>query len=564
MDPTLVITVFLFAGAGLIAFFLTRRHARRQIDALSRELSEARGALMSAKAGFAARDEELRVRIGEAREEVNQSSQRLVKLADELKATLEEKGQLQSTASRLEEVKEALLERDGRIDSLNAQIVSLERERAEAVKDAQAADRRATEFLTNERDAHTEIMKAEDDQIARLDEFIAHAREVLTTEFKALSADVIRDASGQLIKATDELIEKHGKQTSSEVKLHRQEIETLLKPVEETIKRLDKHVEDSNLSRANAEVLLNDRIEQLNSASESLSCALRKPVVRGSWGEMVLEDALEAAGLVADIDFVLQHTTEREDGRKRTDAIVNMPKGRKLIIDSKNLMESYIALTNADNEAQRSFLAENHSRLLKAHIKALWAKEYWTRYEGLDFVFLFIPHDGMYHAAIRDEAELLREANEKRVFICNPMTLIPLLKAMRYVLDQDRVNKSAEEIRRVGAELYSEVTRFATHMATIGDRLRSTVKAYNEAIPGLDRFIVAKSRKLKQLGSGRGAEAELPDSIEMEPRPFSSEELRGLDIALKEGEEAGETASTPGNNCSDGIEQLSLVSQNRL
>src|SRR5208337_1937527 len=116
MDPTLVIAVFLFAGAGLITLFLTRQHGRR------------------------------------------------------------------------------------RIDSLNAQIVSLERERAEAIKDAQAADRRATEFLTHERDAHTEIVKTKDDQIARSNEFIAHAREVLTTEFKALSADAIRDVSGQLIR----------------------------------------------------------------------------------------------------------------------------------------------------------------------------------------------------------------------------------------------------------------------------------------------------------------------------------------------------------------------------
>jgi DNA recombination protein RmuC len=165
---------------------------------------------------------------------------------------------------------------------------------------------------------------------------------------------------------------------------------------------------------------------------------------------------------------------------------------------------------------------------LKAHIKALSAKEYWRRYEGLDCVILFIPHDGMYHAAIRDEAELIRESSDKRVFISNPMTLIPLLKAIRYVLDQERLNKSAEEISKVGTELYEEITRFALHMSTVGDRLKSTVKAYNEAIPGLDRYIVAKSRKLKQLGSAKGAEAEVPEAIELEMKPFSSQELKAL------------------------------------
>src|ERR1700682_6287544 len=112
------------------------------------------------------------------------------------------------------------------------------------------------------------------------------------------------------------------------------------------------------------------------------------------------------------------------------------------------------------------------------------------------------------------------------------MSLIPLLKAIRYVLDQDRLNKSAEEISKVGADLYGEVARFAENMATIGSRLKSTVNAYNDAIPGLDRFIVAKARALKQLGAGKGAEAELPEAIEVEPRLYSSQELRASNLLL--------------------------------
>jgi len=121
------------------------------------------------------------------------------------------------------------------------------------------------------------------------------------------------------------------------------------------------------------------------------------------------------------------------------------------------------------------------------------------------------------------------------VFVSNPMTLIPLLRAISYVLDQEKLNRSAEEISKVGADLYGEVTRFAMNMSTLGDRLKSTVKAYNDAIPGLDRFIISKSRKLKQLGSAKGNEAELPEPIEVEPRPFSSHELRLLNGSVKQG-----------------------------
>jgi len=542
MAVNLAALVLLAAGVGLITYFVMRTLSRQRADSSARELAEARLAISIANADSEARKEELlkqiaeaRIREEEAKARAMESDRRHLELSSELKVALEEKGKFQNEATRVEEAKAAVLERDAQIRSLNIQITDISRERTEAIKDAEAANQRAADMIAKERETQGEIAKAKDEQIAQLNEFITKARDVLTTEFKALSADTLRDASAQLIRTADSLIEKHGEKTSADVKLHQQHIETMLKPVEETIKRLDKHVEDSDLARTKAEALLDDQVKRLAGASESLTNALRKPVVRGSWGEMTLENALENAGLESEIDFIVQHYTDAEDGQQRTDAIINLPKGRKLIIDSKNLMESYIALANASDEAQRALLADAHSKSLKRHMKALSSKEYWRRYEGLDCVILFVPHDGMYHSAIQDEADLIREACEKRVFIANPMSLIPLLKAVRYVLDQERLNKSAEEISNVGTELYREVTRFAESMAKIGRGLKSTVNAYNDAIPGLDRFIVAKSRALKQLGSGKGAEAELPELIDLEPRPFSSRELRASNQILVAG-----------------------------
>ena len=530
MASYLIIGVLLAATVGLVTFLLTR-------SSVARELADAQDALVRNRADFEGRQEELRKSINEAHERENEAKKKAEKTEEqltvigaELKVALEEKGRFENEATRVEETKATLLQRDDRIESQNGRITDLEREKAEAVRDAQAADRRATEMVGKERETQQAIVNAKDQQIAKLDEFITQARSVLTTEFKALSADNLKEASEQLLKTADGIIEKHGEKTTSDVKLHQQHIESMLKPVEDTLKQLDQQVKDSNLARATAEALLDDQVNRLASASESLTNALRKPVVRGSFGEMTLELALENAGLEAEIDFILQDSTDAEDGRKRTDAIINLPKGRKLIIDSKNLMESYLAFANAKDDTQKSILANLHAKALKSHIKALSAKEYWRRYDGLDCVILFIPHDGMYHAAIQDEAELIREACEKRVFISNPMTLIPLLKAIRYVLDQERLNKSAEEISKVGTELYGDVARFAVKMAQIGNRLQSTVSAYNDAIPGLDRFIVAKSRKLKQLGSGKGHEAELPEAIDLQPRLFSSQELRAANM----------------------------------
>src|SRR5271154_3511502 len=391
MELNLILAILLSATVGLTTYLLTRRHARLQVDSLERELADAKTAFSTARADFDARQQELRNSINDAREreddakaKASESELRASEIAAELKVALSEKAQFQTEAARVEETKATLLDRDTYIQSLNARISGLEREKTEALKDAEAANNRATDMVTKEREARQEIVSAKDEQITKLNEFITQARNVLTTEFKALSADALRDASAQLIKAADGLIEKHEEKTTADVKLHQQHIETMLKPVEETIKRLDKHVEDSDLARTRAEALLDDQVKRLAGASESLSNALRKPFVRGSWGEMTLENALENAGLEAEIDFILQHTTDAEDGRKRTDAIINLPKGRKLIIDSKNLMESYIALASTDDEIEKAVLAEVHSKSLKNHIKSLSAKEYWRRYDGLD------------------------------------------------------------------------------------------------------------------------------------------------------------------------------------
>jgi DNA recombination protein RmuC len=541
MAQILALATLLASTVGLLVYLLTRRSANQKLDAVARELADTRASLLAANAEFEVRQTDLRNTIIEARDRESEAKGRVAlvegrhaALAEELKIALQEKGQFQNEATRVDELRESLLERESENLSLNARILDLEREKLAAQKDAEAASTRAMELVAIEQGASRAVITAKNEQIAKLDEFIGAAREVLSTEFRALSADALNASTAQLLGTADSLIKKQGELTAADVQLNRQQIATMLIPVAETIQRLDRHVADSNLARANAEALLNEQVNRLAGASESLTNALRKPVVRGSWGEMTLENALENAGLEGEIDFVLQHHTDGEDGRLRTDAIVNLPKGRKLIIDSKNLMESYIALAGTQDETQRAVFADLHSRSLKSHIKALSAKEYWQRYDGLDCVILFIPHDGMYHAAIQDEAELIRDACDKRVFLSNPMSLIPLLKAIRYVLDQERLNKSALDISKVGAEIYGELTRFADHMARIGNKLKSTVNAYNEAIPGLDRFIVSKSRTLKQLGSAKGAEAELPDAIELEPRPFSSRELRGSNSLLEE------------------------------
>lgn len=531
----------------LVTYFVISRYAQARLNAANASLVKTETRLVSLQAASAARQEEQDSAISEAREreklartQSELAEGRHLETMSALTKALEEKGALESEAARIDEMRTAVADREAQILSMNSQLLELNKEKVKALKDAEAATALSAELIQQARKSQQAVLNAKNEQITKLNEFISQAKDVLATQFKALSMDTLRDVSKELAKRTQFIIEKHGEKATAEVQVSKEQIQRMLKPMEETMKRLDRRVEEGEVARTRAEALLDAQVQRLAGASESLSSALRKPVVRGSWGEMTLENTLESAGLQSQIDYILQHYTDAEDGQRRTDAIVNLPRGRKLVIDSKNLMETYIALASAEEGGQKSLLADAHSKSLRKHIKALSAKEYWRRYEGLDCVILFIPHDGMYHAAIQGEAELIRDACNKRVFISNPMSLIPLLKATHYVLDQERLNKSAEEISELGAELYSELVRFTGSVAKIGKTLRSTVAAYNDAIPGLDRFIVAKCRALKKLGSAKGSEAEPPSLVEVEPRPFASRELRVLNPPSPQGDDEGE------------------------
>jgi len=262
-----LIAVLLSITVGLTTYLLSRRTSRLRTNALESDLIDVKTALSTAKADFDARQQELRNSINEARERENEAKAKATEseraaseIAAELKLTLGEKARFQTEAARAEEAKTLILERDAYIQSLNGRISDLEREKIVALKDAEAANKRAVEMVANEREARQEVVNAKDEQIEKLNEFISQARSVLGTEFKALSADALRDASAQLVTAADGLILKHEEKTMVDVELHKQQIETMLKPVGDTIERLDKHVADSNVARATAEALLNEQI----------------------------------------------------------------------------------------------------------------------------------------------------------------------------------------------------------------------------------------------------------------------------------------------------------------
>lgn len=415
--------------------------------------------------------------------------------------------------------------RDGQIGLLQTNLTELEIHKAAAVAKAEAESKRAEDVIESERQANRRIVAAKDEQIDGLRKFIEEANETLTKEFKAASSDTLDSVSKRLTEVAEGIIKSNTEKTTEEVQTRKLEIEKMLQPVADTIKRLDGHVEEGEKSRRSAQAVLEKEIERLAGASESLVNAFTRPVVKGQSGERMLEVVLEASGLPREL-YELQHFTESDQGGARTDAVVKLPGGRQLVIDSKNLMDSYLAIDRAETPEEKQDALREHSKALELHIKLLSSKDYSTRYGGFDFVIMFIPSESMYHEAVAHNPDLLRFARDRQVFIANPMTLLSLLGALQCLCRQEKQNLYAAEIATAGQELYSEIGRFAENMAKLGKRIGQTVDAYNTAVPGLDRFILAKSRRLSELGASTNKEPVAPALLEVNPRGFASKELR--------------------------------------
>lgn len=457
----------------------------------------------------------------------NQSAKRLSEVEDLLARSDARANELQRGK---EELVQAIERRDTQFAQVQAATAELEAEKATAIATAQAESRRAEEVIQAERKANSRLLEAKDEQIKKLNEFIEGANERLTKEFKAASSDTLNSVTKHLTQVAEGIIKANTEKSAEEVQTRKLEIEKMLQPVAETIKRLDVHVEEGEKARHSAQAVLKQEIDRLAGASESLVNAFTRPVVKGATGERMLQTVLEASGLPREL-YELQHYTETDQGGARTDAVVKLPGDRKLVIDSKNLVDSYLAIDRAETPEAKQEALRLHSKALDQHIKLLSGKEYATRYGGFDFVIMFIPSESMYHEAVAHNPDLLRFARSHQVHIANPMTLLSILAALQCLCRQEKQNLYAAEIAKAGEELYHEIFRFAENMSKLGRHLGQTVDAYNNAVPGLDRFILSKSRRLSELGATSGKEPVTPLLLDKTPRGFASKELRDQNVA---------------------------------
>jgi DNA recombination protein RmuC len=348
------------------------------------------------------------------------------------------------------------------------------------------------------------------------------AHERVINEFKALSADALRVNRSDFLEQAKEAFAQLHQQSAGDLEQRKQAVEALVKPIRESLEKVDVKMAEIEKARAGAYGALGEQLKalsvaqlQLQTEAARLSTALRSTTYAGSWGELQLRRVVEMADMLSYCDFAEQEFS----GGLRADLVVRLPGGQRIVVDAKAPLESFRAAGDTTDEALRATRLIEHAAKVRSHVDALGAKNYWEQFQPApEFVVLFLPGDHFLTAALQADNLLLDRALARRVLLATPTTLIALLKAAAYGWRQESVSKNADEISALGRALYDRVAGFADNLDKIGRGLDTAVKGYNAAVGSFEGMLLPGARKLAELGARGAKELNAPESVDTAAR----------------------------------------------
>jgi DNA recombination protein RmuC len=299
-----------------------------------------------------------------------------------------------------------------------------------------------------------------------------------------------------------------------------------VKPINEALQASQKQITELEKSRSEAYGGIKSQLESMHLGQQSLAQetqnlvkALRRPEVRGRWGEITLRRLVELAGMVEHCDFQEQVHSVGEDQIIRPDMVVSMPNQRDLVVDVKTPLDAYLAAVEAKDDVQRQLCLQRHARNVREHIRSLSSKAYWAQFTNSpEFVILFIPGDQFLSAALNEDPDLIETALAQQIILATPTSFVALLKAVAYGWRQLALADNAQEIRVLAEDLYGRLATFVTHMNKVGRQLGSSVESYNRAVGSLERKVLPGARKFVELGIHAKKKMEKVKTLDPVPR----------------------------------------------
>lgn len=362
---------------------------------------------------------------------------------------------------------------------------------------------------------------------AGLEARIEAERAGLEDNFKAMAQATLQSNSESFLNLAQERFKNAQANNAHDLEKRTQAIAEMVKPVEKHLMQLNGAVEQLSAT----DKTIREDIQNLSKETAKLTGALKNPAAQGKWGEFVLERLLDKAHLMKGVHYDTQVSLDTEDGRLRPDAIIYLHDGFNIVVDAKAPITEFInRLDDQMDEAAHRELRNNLARSVRAHVKALSAKSYWEQLDGPDFVVLFLPSENIFSTALAADPDLVDYASDNNIVIASPTLMMSLLRVVGLSWRQVAMAKNAQEVSRVGSELFDRINSFATHLSKVGGGINSALAAYNKAIGTFDTRVLVSARKLKELHV-TDKEIETPKLLEGSPRPMASIEVNDDEAA---------------------------------
>jgi DNA recombination protein RmuC len=393
----------------------------------------------------------------------------------------------------------------------------------QAERDADHAARLAGERERAHERQLAELRAATEEKIS----LVSGNREQLAEQMKAISTDTLRQVAGQVEKLAAAQREADRATAAGELGKRTEEIKRSLDPIAQNIKRVSDEVSRLESDRRTTHGQMRQMFEAMNAEvgrlrdqTGTLVSALKRPQVRGAWGEMQLRNCVAAANMTEHVDFDSQVNVSAADGgRLRPDLVVHLPAEREVVVDAKVPMDAYLRALDATDEAEQRQLLQQHARQTRQHIDSLASKAYHAQFAASpEFVVMFIPNEGVYCAALEAEPTLLEHGAARGVLIATPTTLIALLHATYYGWRQERIAESAREIAAAGRELHKRIATFLESYAKLGRQLNSAANAYNQGAGSLEARVMPQLRRLEDAGAGSEKGLQPPGGVDIPAR----------------------------------------------
>lgn len=383
-------------------------------------------------------------------------------------------------------------------------------------------------------------------------------QELAARRFRALAGEALAANTQQFLALAEQRLATSSAQGDAALAEREQAVRALVDPLTRAVDRVRAEVAEAERARREGHGALAQQVRSMAEASADLRgetgrlvTALRSSQVRGAWGEMQLRRVVEAAGMLAHVDFTEQEHVTTDDGALRPDMVVHLAGGKKVVVDSKVAFLGYLEAQEAADERVRAERLAAHARHVRKHVDDLASKRYWDQFSPApEFVVMFVPAEAFLSAAVEQDPGLLEYAVARDVVVATPMTLVALLRTVAYAWRQDALAENAQRVLTVGKELHGRLATLGTHLDKLGRQIGGTARAYNQVVGSLESRVLVSARRFAELGVV-DAPVEAPASIDPAVTLLRAPELVAsadeLVVALEDVASPDRTAGDPGD-----------------